>query len=173
MEPTATQHPGDIEFVFYHPGQPCEKPSEKPIPDTRATWEKLVDRIGDMRPSQRLQVQSVLKLLPRDSNELPISTASRLASNVSSDRNERRLQELLIATLCFVLYRSGRAAPEELDPILNRFSKSSDKKYLDTLKRAGKIANEVIVDWAETGDGDLLQRLDYATQAVLQGELSS
>ena len=161
---------GDLEFVFYQPNQP----SERPTPDERSTWEKLVDRIGDIKLSQRLQVQPLLEVLPCNRHETPIVTALRLASSVSLDLDERKLQELLVITLCFVLYTSGRASPEEIDSIIGKFSSSSEMKYLNRLKRAGKIANEIIAEWAESSTQDLplLYRLDCATQAVLQGKSS-
>ncbi|KUI73002.1 hypothetical protein VM1G_08150 [Cytospora mali] len=165
---TKTSDPSALRFIFYEPNQP----SQKPVPDPRPAWEKLVDKIVGVKLSQRLQLQSMLKLLPRGNHETPIGTASRLASNLSSDQNERKVQELLAATLCFILYTSGRAAPEELDPIMRTFSSSAEKKYLDRLRRAGKAANEIIAEWAERSNGDLLYRLDCATQVVLQASLS-
>lgn len=171
MEPDAADErdiptqPLDRKFIFYESGK-------SKLPDTRPAWQKLVDdRLGNnARLFKRFQVQHLLRLLPRGPEARPICIASRLASTLSTNPDERKVQQLLISTLCYILYASGRSTPEEIDSIIKPFSgKSSSIKYLEKMRRAGTIANHVIIEWARGSDGDGLDRLDCATQAVLQG----
>lgn len=171
MEPDAADEqdiptqPLDRKFIFYEPGK-------SRIPDPRPVWQRLIDdRLGDnARLSKRFQVQQLLRLLPRGPEVNPICTASRLASTLSTNPDERKVQQLLISILCDILYTSGRSTPEEIDSVIGTFSsKSSSTKYLEKIRRAGTTANELIIEWARSSNGDSLDRLDCATQTILQG----
>lgn len=158
----------DRKFIFYEPGK-------SRIPDPRPVWQRLIDdRLGDNATlSKRFQVQQLLRLLPRGPEVNPICTASRLASTLSTNPDERKVQQLLISILCDILYTSGRSTPEEIDSVIGTFSsKSSSTKYLEKIRRAGTTANELIIEWARSSNGDSLDRLDCATQTILQAGLS-
>lgn len=167
------QASSDLEIIFYRPGYPdhpvATPPISRPLPIT--TWERLAHQIGSATFTQRLSVQYVTNLLSGCSGETALEAASNLASRLSPDREQRALQGFLLLNLCTMLYISGRAPPETLDGIMRAITKSSKPKYLDTLKRGVRVANEIIVQWAERDNGDRLQQLDRATQAVLQGTI--
>ncbi|KUI65669.1 hypothetical protein VM1G_11312 [Cytospora mali] len=166
------QQPSNIKFLFYQPGQPEQPFSPPDRQPTVARWEKLADRIGlATGVLERVDGQSLLSTFPRCDTDTALQAASRLASSVSP--NERDLHAIVLTSLCTVLEMSGRASPEELDGIVKTIVQSSLPRYLDKIKRGARVANEIIAAWAEHHTtGDLVSRLDQATQAVLQARLS-
>lgn len=198
MEPSSSHHgmrtPDDHDafaVIFYNPSQPSS--NHPPDQESKARWERLADRIVSARDRlfSRLEAPGLTDLgIPTgagfDANansgaSYVLDVTTRLAFGIKSstpESPERELRELLFASICSVLYASGYAAPEELDGIMNIVVPSSKPKYLDCLKRGAKMANEIIAAWAvqedhtcRSGDqhGHQLQRLDWATQAVVQG----
>lgn len=132
-------------------------------------WERLADHISTATISPRLSVEDCLQLLPKYSGDTALEAASSLASSISQDKERRGIQGFLLLSLCIVLDMSGRATRAKIDSIIEVLTKSSKPRYLDTLKRGARVANEIIAEWAGRRGGDHLQQLDHATQAVLQG----
>ncbi|KAH8768406.1 hypothetical protein F5883DRAFT_71071 [Diaporthe sp. PMI_573] len=136
-------------------------------------WERLADHISTATISPRLSVEDCLQLLPKYTGDTALEAASSLASSISQDKERRGIQGFLLLSLCIVLDMSGRATREKIDSIIEVLTKSSKPRYLDTLKRGARVANEIIAEWAGRRGGDHLQQLDQATQAVLQARLSA
>lgn len=167
-EPT---QPTDLEIIFYLPDHavgvslpPVNRGSGIP------TWERLAGHISTATTFPRLRVEECLQLLPKYSGDTALQAASSLASSISQDKERRSIQGILLLSLCIVLDMSGRAPRAKIDSIIEVLTKSSKPRYLDTLKRGARVANEIIAEWAGRRGGDHLQQLDQATQAVLQGK---
>lgn len=171
--PIVQQSSNELQFRFYQPDRPDQPFSSPSRPPKRAKWEKLSDRIGlaaglsgDLNPA------TLLAILSPYSNETALQAASRLASNTSLEEKANR--ELVLISLCTVLYNTGRASPERLDDLIRTVVRSSLPAYFDKIKRGARVANEIIASWAERyAKGDLLYRLNQATQAVLRGIITS
>lgn len=162
--------PSDLEIIFYLP----DHAGGRSVPPTSRgsgvpTWERLTDHINSATTPPRLNVEECLQLLQNCSGDTPLEAASSLASSISQDKERRGIQGILLLSLCIVLDMSGRATRERIDSIIEVLTKSSKPRYLDTLKRGARVANEIIAEWAGRRGGDHLQQLDQATQAVLQG----
>lgn len=169
FDETTSQSSDQLDIVFYDPEQSSRASNQE---KARPRWQKLADRIGTARgkAAERLQVSVPLSGCPSYAeSETPLSFASQLAQSITTAMPEVALQELLFMSLCSVLSVSGRASPEELDQVISTVVKSTNHRYLDRLKRGAKMANEIIAEWAADGISDTVQRLDRATQAVLQG----
>lgn len=160
----------ELTIVFYTP-PPVSNNESASTSDTEPRWQKLAKRAGTIAGS-RLDVHTLLEHIPPStSGDTPLQTASKLSTYVSSLDGERKgFIEFLLVSLCAVLYESGRAAPEKIDEILKAVVKSSNPRYLDRVRRGVKLANQIIAEWAtcDSTSVDKLQRLDRATQAVLQ-----
>ncbi|KAF3760098.1 hypothetical protein M406DRAFT_104602 [Cryphonectria parasitica EP155] len=185
------QDSSDFSVVFYDPNQPSEGRLINDEP--KARWERLADRIvsAQGRLYARLETPALadLGLAPRAGQDKTpdaggnhlLDITTRLGHGTKLATPGRELRELLFASICSILYASGRAAPEELDRIMGICVQSSNSRYLDRLKRGAKIANEIIALWAVPEDhacrngcqlDTQLQRLDQATQAILQARLT-
>lgn len=160
-----------LQIVFYEPIQP--QPTEDGV-DNRPRWQQLADRIGKFEPAERIEVSSLTSSLGRlASGERPCQIALRLARSIQSSTKDKAILELIVVSFCFVLYSSGRAAPEAIDEILTVLIQSSSVRYLDQVKRGAKLANEIIAEWSMTGIEDRFDCLDRATQIILQGNLAT
>lgn len=164
--------PDDFEVIIFQPGQPVPRSrrrQRKGGPPTKK-WERLAGRVGlpaELNP--RIDALGLVRRLLFCRNNMPIEAALLLADGLGSmNDTEQTTAGLVLTSLCATLDRSGKR-PETLDRILRKLVQSSNTKYLDRIKRGAILANETIADWAAQGDGDQLQRLDRATQAVLQG----
>lgn len=176
MEPSesGTKPPASdqLNIIFYDPTNPSQSNPDKKI--ARPRWQQLADRIGTAaQTGKRLDVVALLASFTRHEtdNEVPIVFASKLSRSINAADPEAAVQKLILVSLCSVLSTSGRAAPEELDNIMNVLLKSTNTRYLDRAKRGAKMANEIIAEWAlaSPSEGDPIQRLDRATHAILQG----
>lgn len=159
----------NLQFVFYLPNQPpVSRRSEIPI------WEKLTHQVGSIVITRRFHLHDCLKLFSHSRADTALEAASNLGTSLSPDKGERAIQSFLLLSLCALLDVSGRAAPEEIDGIVKVVTKSTKLKYLDTIKRGARVANEIIAEWAgrqdSSGNLDHLQQLDKATQGILQGK---
>lgn len=162
--------PNNMQVIFYLPNQPpASRRSDTPI------WERLMNRVGSGIIARRLRIQDCLELFPISSGSTSLDIASNLTTSLSHNKEERAIQTFVLLSLCALLDISGRVAPEEIDNIIKTITKSIKPKYLDTLKRGARVANEIIAEWAERqgSGGDRLQQLDKATQSVLQGGYQS
>lgn len=177
-KPTTTSPPSppkNLEFIYYNPDH--QEPATKPRIPTQPKWRELAERIGMSKSFPRLGLEAFFEDdVP--CNERPLDTALRLSQSIQNthvSKDKRPICELLLLSLCSVLSISGRAAPEELDQVLKTIVKSSDPKYLDSIKRGARFSNVIIAEWAAKGVGteQLEERLDRATQAVFQGILLS
>lgn len=157
----------EIEFVFYETHIPHQVAASD---SNAARWEKLTGRITTQEPTRILLAEELVGPMPFPKTDGALEAASLYASRLSLEKSRRCRQSLVLLSLCTVLYHSGQA-PDEIDTIIRTIAKSSNAKYLDTLKRGARIANEIIAKWAERSGGDQLQRLGQATQMVLQGVL--
>lgn len=161
-----------LEIIFHDPAPPSGPSATDKQRPRLPRWQKLANRIGSGRGYQRLQFQTLaLYLRPGTNNERPLDTASRLAVNISAAGDDRSILELLLVSFCSVLSTSGRAAPEQVDNVMQTIINSSKPRYLDRIKRGATFANKLIAEWAANSSGHELQRLDRATQAVLKGLL--
>lgn len=168
-EPPASDQ---LNIIFYDPTKPSESKRDKKIAMPR--WQQLADRIGmAAQTGKRLDVVALLdSFQPHETdNKTPIDIASELAQSINAADPEASVRKLIVMSLCSILSTSGRAAPEELDSIINVLLKSTNPKYLDRAKRGAKMANEIIAEWAlaPPSKGDPIERLDQATNAILQG----
>lgn len=164
------QQPSDeLQFLFYQPGRPDHPFSAPTKPPKRAKWEKLSDRIGlAAKLPERLDPSTFLAMLSPHTGETALEAASRLATN--SSPVEKANRELILISICNILYNSGRVSPEQLDDLIKMVVRSSLPSYFDKIKRGARVANQIIAGWAERhANGDLLYRLDQATQAILRG----
>lgn len=84
-------------------------------------------------------------------------------------KGDRPVREFILVSLCAVLATSSRAAPEQIDEVLRMVVNSFEPRYLDRLKRGARFANVIISELASRLRGDEMQRLDRATQIILQG----
>lgn len=162
----------DLEVILYLPERavgrsppPVRRGSSAGMP----TWERLAGHISAATVFPRLRAEDCLQLLPENSGDTALGAASTLASSISQDKERRNIQGFILLSLCLVLDMSGRASRAKIDSIIEVLTKSSKPRYLDTLKRGARVANEIIAEWAGRCSGDHLQHLDQATQAVLQG----
>lgn len=69
---------------------------------------------------------------------------------------------------CDILYQTSRSTLEVIGPFLKVFTKAYDESCFVTIRKAGVLANTFVLKWARVSDGDYLDCLDRATQAVLQ-----
>lgn len=160
----------ELEILFYMP--PPVDETRAPVARRRSRmpiWERLADQLGS--PTQRLEAQDCLKLFPTCSGETVLEITTNLASNLPHNKQDRLIASFLLLSICTTLDISGRAAPEEIDKIIQTLTTSKKPKYLDKLKRGARTANEAIAEWVERNDSesnDRLHQLDQATQAILQ-----
>lgn len=157
-----------LRIIFYDPDQESNAPSIARRGSDIPIWERLADQLPGPT-TQRLKAEDYLKLFPPSLGETALEVAAGLASGLSHDKEQRHTSGLLLLSICATLDISGRVAPEEIDEVIKTLTSSRKPKYLDKLKRGARVANEIIAEWAERGDGNRLQQLDQATQVILQG----
>lgn len=171
----------ELDIVFYDPERPFAKKhllsrSKSSNPAAIPKWKQLAERITSSsdklnRQSERINAQTLLRDFPYTSdNEKPIETAERLARDIKIKDN-RPAREFILVSLCAVLATSSRASPEKIDKVLMMVVNSFEPRYLDRLKRGAVFANSIISELALKLElaGHEIQRLDCATQIVLQG----
>lgn len=159
----------ELEIIFYTP-PPASSGVSTSMPQAGPRWQKLASRVTQIAGEQ-LNVQDLINHIPPCTPvETPLKFASRLADYVSQLQGDKGALEILLVSLCAVLSKSGRAAPTDIDKILERLVKSSKPRYLDRVKRGIKLANQIIGEWTayQPATGDKLQELNRATKAILQ-----
>lgn len=144
------------------------------VPDLRPVVPRYLYTQATRTSGLYSPMASCLGLLTGGVGDSALDAARNLSSHISIIKDERALQGLLLLSICIILDHSGRISPGALDGIVGKLTKSTKPKYSDALKRGARVANEIIVQWAERQPnrepGDLMRHLEQATQQVISGK---